>query len=48
MKRAADYVARPLMAEIKRFTEIRKAFAVKDRPRAMLWLFQSLALSAGM
>jgi hypothetical protein len=36
------------MAGIKRVTDIGEEYAVKDIPHAMLWPFQSLALSAGM
>jgi len=48
MKRAAEYAARPLMAGIKRVNDLGEEYCVKDRPHAMLWLFQSFALSAGM
>ena len=37
-----------LFAGIKHVTEIGEEYAVKYRPHAMLWLFQSFALSAGM
>jgi len=44
MKRAAEYAARPLMAGIKRVNDLGEEYCVKDRPHAMLWLFQSFAL----
>ncbi len=36
------------MTGINSVTEIGEEFAEKDIPHAMLWLFQSFALSAGM
>ena len=48
MTRATECAARPLMAGIKRVGAMAEEFCVKDRPHAMLWLFQSFALSAGM
>ena len=48
MTRAAEYAARPFTAAIKRVGEIGSKFCVRDCPHAMLWLFQSYALSAGL
>jgi hypothetical protein len=36
------------MTGIKRVTDIGEEFAEKDIPHAMVWLFQPVALSAGM
>jgi hypothetical protein len=48
MTRAAEYAARPFTAGIKRVGEMADNFCVQDRPHAMLWLFQSFALPAGL
>ena len=48
MSRAAEYAARPFTAGIKRVGEMADNFCVQDRPHAMMWLFQSFALSAGL
>ena len=48
MARATEYAARPFNAGLKHIEEIGADFCVLDRPHAMLWLFQSFALSACM
>jgi hypothetical protein len=48
MFHATDNAARPFMAGVKRVTEMAEQQCVQDRPHAVLWLFQSFALSAGM
>ena len=47
MSKAAEYAARPFMAGIKRVSRMADEHCVRDRPHAMLWLFQSFALPAG-
>ena len=48
MNTAASYAARPFMAAIRRVRETAHDYGVSNTPHAMLWLFQSYALSAGM
>jgi hypothetical protein len=48
MDKAAEYASRPFMAGIKRVNETAHEYCVEDRPHAVLWLFQTYALSAGM
>ena len=48
MASAAEYAVRPFHAGLKHAADIGADFCVEDNPHAMLWLFQSFALSAGL
>ena len=45
---AATYALRPFNAALRRVKEFGVEKRISDRPHAMLWLFKTCALSAGM